>query len=195
MTTDPTFWLIARASGLTAFGLLTASVLAGLLLTGRPFGRAVAPAAVAEIHRVLAFLGLAATGLHGVALVLDRAVEIPLHALVIPGLVPYRTLWSSLGVVAGLVMGLVTASWYVRSRIGAAAWRRIHKASFAAFLLAAAHGVWAGTDTARPWATPVYVGALGLVATALAWRVLTRSGRSRRRSGSRAAAPAAPPAA
>ena len=41
MTHDPTFWLLARASGLTAYALLTATVLAGLVLKSRPFGRAV----------------------------------------------------------------------------------------------------------------------------------------------------------
>ena len=38
MTHDPTFWLLARASGLTAYVLLTLSVLAGLVLKSRPFG-------------------------------------------------------------------------------------------------------------------------------------------------------------
>ena len=41
MRSDPTFWLLARASGLTAYVLLTVSVLAGLVLKSRPFGRAV----------------------------------------------------------------------------------------------------------------------------------------------------------
>ena len=35
MKTDPTFWLLSRASGLTAYGLLTASVLAGPSLLPR----------------------------------------------------------------------------------------------------------------------------------------------------------------
>ena len=34
---DPTFWLLARASGLTAYVVLTLSVLAGLVLKSRPF--------------------------------------------------------------------------------------------------------------------------------------------------------------
>jgi hypothetical protein len=33
MKTDPTFWLLARATGLTAYVLLTASVLAGQITT------------------------------------------------------------------------------------------------------------------------------------------------------------------
>ena len=33
MRHDPTFWLLARASGLTAYVLLTLSILAGLMLS------------------------------------------------------------------------------------------------------------------------------------------------------------------
>ena len=37
---DPTFWILARASGLTAYFLLTLSVLAGLVSSrGRSAGR------------------------------------------------------------------------------------------------------------------------------------------------------------
>ena len=32
MRSDPTFWILARASGLLAYGLLTSSVLAGIVL-------------------------------------------------------------------------------------------------------------------------------------------------------------------
>lgn len=177
--TDPTFWFIARAAGLTAFAVLTLSVLAGLVLSGRPFGRAVKPALIAEVHRVLALLGLGALGVHGAALVLDKSVDIPIQALVIPGLVPYRPVWTALGVTAGLFMMLLVASWNMRTRIGVKNWRRIHKASFLAFLMAAAHGVWAGTDTSQPWALGLYVGAIGLVGTALTWRILMRPKRAR----------------
>ena len=46
MKTDPTFWLLARATGLTAYALLTASVLAGLTVKSRPLGTRVKAAAV-----------------------------------------------------------------------------------------------------------------------------------------------------
>ena len=38
MRSDPTFWILARASGLVAYALLTSSVLAGIVLKARPFG-------------------------------------------------------------------------------------------------------------------------------------------------------------
>ena len=88
MTHDPTFWFLARASGLTAYVLLTASVLAGLVLKSRPFGRALKPAAVTDVHRFLALLGLGAVVLHGITLVLDSTVQISVAALLLPGLSP-----------------------------------------------------------------------------------------------------------
>ena len=87
MKTDPTFWLLARASGLTAYALLTASVLAGLVLKSRPF-RGLKPAAVTDTHRFLALLGLGAIALHGAALLLDRTVHLTPVALLVPGASP-----------------------------------------------------------------------------------------------------------
>ena len=57
MRADPTFWLLARTTGLTAYLLLTTSILAGLVLKSRPF-RSLRPAAVTDTHRFLAMLGL-----------------------------------------------------------------------------------------------------------------------------------------
>ena len=90
MKNDPTFWFLARASGLTAYILLTASVLAGLVLKSRPFGRALKPATVTDLHRFLALLGLGAVALHGITLVLDSTVQISPIALLVPGLSAYR---------------------------------------------------------------------------------------------------------
>ena len=86
MKTDPTFWLLARASGLTAYGLLTASVLAGLVLKSKPFGRALKPASTTDVHRFLALLGLGMLTLHGGTLLLDRTLRMPIAGLFVPGL-------------------------------------------------------------------------------------------------------------
>jgi sulfoxide reductase heme-binding subunit YedZ len=169
---DPTFWIVARASGLTAYVVLTAAVLAGLVLKARPFGRSLSPAAVTDIHRVLALLGLGAIALHGGALVLDRAVEIPLAGLVVPGLVGYRPLWTGAGVVAAELMLLVYCSFPARRWIGTRAWRRLHWTTYPVFVLATVHGLAAGTDSASSWALALYGGAAGSVCAAVAWRVL-----------------------
>lgn len=172
MTHDPTFWFIARATGLTAYVLVTASVLAGLVLKSRVFGRALKPATVTDLHRFLAVLSIGAVLLHGLALVLDSTVHISVAALILPGLSPYRPLPVAVGVIAAELMVLVYASFSVRRRIGAQNWRRLHWATYAIFAAATAHGVLAGTDTT--WARPLYVGSVGAVAAATAWRALAR---------------------
>lgn len=174
MKNDPTFWLLARASGLTAYGLLTASVLAGLVLKARPFGRALKAASTTDIHRFLALLGLGMLAMHGVTLALDRTLHMPLAGLFLPGASPYRPAAVAVGVVAAELMALIYLSFFLRSRIGVRNWRRLHWATYLLFLLATVHGVASGTDSSQPWAHDLYLAAVGTVAFATAWRALGR---------------------
>ena len=174
---DPTFWLLARASGLTAYVLLTLSVLAGLAVKSRPFGKAVKAASATDTHRFLSLLGLGAIALHGFTLVLDRTVHIGLAALLVPGIAAYRPVASGLGVLAAELTAVVIVSFPLRKRIGARAWRRLHWATYAVFAAATAHGLAAGTDTRLPWVFALYLGAVFAVASATAWRALNRPNR------------------
>ena len=174
MKADPTFWLLARASGLTAYVLLTCSVLAGLVLKSRPFGRALKPASVTDVHRFLALLGLGMVVIHGSTLMLDHTLRMPLAGLFVPGASPYRAAAVGLGVVAAELMALIYVSFLLRSKIGARNWRRLHWATYLVFLLATLHGVASGTESAQPWAHDLYLGAVGAVAFATAWRALGR---------------------
>jgi sulfoxide reductase heme-binding subunit YedZ len=169
---DPTFWILARASGLLAYALLTSSVLAGLVLKARPFGTTLKPAAITDLHRFLALLGLGAVSLHGLALVLDTAVPISLADLFVPGLAPYRPLATGLGVLAEELMLIVYASFALRKRIGTRNWRRLHWATYLIFALATVHGLAAGTDSGTTWALALYGAAAGAVIAATAWRAL-----------------------
>ncbi len=181
MNSDPTFWIEARASGMLAFGLLTLSVVAGLVLKSRPFGTALKPATVTDIHRFLALLCLGATGIHGTALILDSTVRIGLLDLLVPGLVSYRPLWVGFGVVAAELMVLVYASFSQRKRIGAKNWRRLHWATYGIFAAMIVHGIMSGTDTTQPWARGMYLGAIGVVVTASVWRALVPPAKPQRR--------------
>jgi methionine sulfoxide reductase heme-binding subunit len=172
MKSDPTFWLLARATGLAAYVLLSVSVLAGLVVKSRPFGRAIKPASATQLHRTLALTSLGALALHGLTLVLDASVEIGALDLLVPGTAPYRPLWTGLGVLAGELMLVVYVSFALRKRIGMRNWRRLHWTTYAAFAAATAHGVMAGTDSSQPWVIGLYLGAIGSVAAATAWRAL-----------------------
>lgn len=171
MKADPTFWLLARASGMTAYALLTASVLAGLVLKARPL-RSLKPAAVTDTHRFLALLALGAVALHGATLLLDRTIHLTPVALVVPGASPYRSLPVGIGMLAAELMLVVYASFSLRKRIGPRNWRRLHWTTYAIFAAATAHGLSSGTDTARPWALATYLAAVGSIVAATVWRAL-----------------------
>ena len=173
---DPTFWLLARATGITAYVFLTLSVLAGLVVKSKPFGKAVKPATAVDLHKALALLGITALVLHGATLVLDETVEIGIGALLVPGLAPYRPLWTGLGVLAGELMVIVYISFALRRRIGQKNWRRLHWATYATFVAATAHGLLAGSDSGQTWALAMYLGAVGAVVCATAWRALVPAG-------------------
>jgi sulfoxide reductase heme-binding subunit YedZ len=173
---DPTFWILARAAGITAYVLLTASVLAGLVVKAKPFGRALRAATAVDLHRTIAVLALTALAVHGTALVLDSTVEISPGALLVPGLAPYRPFWTGFGVVAAELMLVVYASFSLRRFIGQKAWRRLHWATYGLFAAATLHGLGAGSDSGRRWALALYLGALGAVGFAAAWRALAPVG-------------------
>lgn len=172
MKTDPTFWILARASGFTAYALLTSAVLLGLLVKSRPFGRAIKAATATDLHRFVSLLAVGAIVVHGLALVLDKAVPISIQSLFVPGIASYRPFGTGLGVVAAELTVLIIASFSLRRFIGARNWRRLHWATYGTFALATLHGLLTGTDTGRPWATLLYVGAIGAVVAATTWRLL-----------------------
>lgn len=186
---DPTFWIAARSTGLVAYLLLAAVMLMGITLAGRGRVRGVSAGDINEAHRYVSLLALVMTALHGVALVLDRAVDIPVTGLLIPGMVPYRTLWTSLGVVAAWLTVALYASFSVRKTIGPRIWRRLHYAAYGAFTLAAVHGLAAGTDSGKSWAVALYGGTIGAVAGATVWRAgVERKGARARRAAAGAGA-------
>lgn len=162
--TDVSFWwILARASGVAAYALITASMLAGVALRSRLVQRVASPVAKVEWHRVLATLGLAMTAIHGIALVMDDYVAIAPVDLVVPGGVGYRPLWVAAGVLALWLMVIVAVTAGMRRHVGAAVWKPVHLASYAVFVTATAHGVMAGTDSGRPWMAGAYLGAVALV--------------------------------
>ena len=170
MKHDPTFWLIARASGLLAYALVTATVVAGLTVKTRLL-RSVRLASVTDIHRFLSLAALLAVSGHAIALILDETVNVTPLAVVVPGLVPYRTVWSAFGVVTIELMAVIHLSFRLRKRIGVKNWRRLHYASYLVFTAATIHGLLTGTDSSRIWALGIYAIAMGLVVSLTVWRI------------------------
>jgi len=169
-------WYAARASGLTAYGLATASVLFGLASATRAGNPRPGLGVVTDIHRALSLLTLLAIGGHVVFLALDSYARFGPLDLLVPFASWYRPAWTGLGVLAAYLAVAVYASFYIRSRIGYRAWRFFHHAAFGVFGLGTIHGILAGTDSGAVWASTVYAGAIASVALIGAYRLVRGAG-------------------
>ncbi len=182
------WWLAGRAAGVVAMLLIAASVLLGLAMAARVVPSRRRRAAVG-LHRHLALIGLGAIAAHGLLLAGDPWLKAGLRGILVPFAIHYRPLWTSLGIVGGYLAALLGLSFYARRRIGARRWRRLHRLTVVVYVLALAHTLGAGTDTAL---APVRYALLASAAPVLALFVLRvyRSGRSAGHARGARAAPA-----
>jgi methionine sulfoxide reductase heme-binding subunit len=165
-----TLWYTARAGGLLGFALLTASVVLGLGLSGRPRLRHWPRFAVEDVHRFAGLLAGSFVGIHVLALLLDTYVPFSLPQILVPGTASYRPLATALGVVAlELLAALAIANRY-RKRLSYRYWRRTHYLNFAVWVLALVHGITSGTDSGTLWAVTLYAVAAAMVAGLVVWR-------------------------
>ncbi len=141
----PVAWLLARAAGLVAFALLTASVTLGLALSTKLLGTRRGKMLLGW-HQTLMWTALAMVVLHMVALLFDPTIHFGLAAVLLPGAAPWRPLPVAGGIVAAWLMLVLAASFHVRRRIGQRRWRLMHYATFGAFAIGLYHALNVGSD-------------------------------------------------
>jgi hypothetical protein len=148
--TSQLWWFTARASGIVAWVLVTASVLWGLALSTKTLGRRPRPSWLLDLHRFLGGCAVVFTGVHVAAIMADSYV----HFGLVDVLVPLASSWHPLAVAWGIV-GLylllaVEITSLLRSRLPKRVWRATHFLSFPLFAVATIHGLASGTDAATP---------------------------------------------
>lgn len=159
-------WLGIRASGITAWGLLTAVVLWGLLLRTRLLGNAAPPPRLLNMHRWLGTLALAVLFIHLALLLVDPVVKFTVPQILIPGLAPWEPLAVGLGTVALWFMLPVSVVGRIRNKLGkhGATWfKRSHLLAYSAWPLATAHYVMAGTDALSNWSIMILIAGSALL--------------------------------
>ncbi len=142
-------WFLARAAGIVAWLLLTASVLWGVLLSTKAFPTRRRPAWLLDLHRWLGGLTVGFVAAHLAALAVDDAVSFSIADLLVPGAASWRTGAVALGVVACWLLVLVQITSLAMRRIPKRVWRAVHLVSYAAFWLTSLHASFAGTDRDR----------------------------------------------
>jgi sulfoxide reductase heme-binding subunit YedZ len=91
---------------------------------------------------------------------------------------PYRPLWTGIGVVAGYIAFALGLTFYARRRIGPARWRKTHRLIVVVYVLGAVHALGAGSDGAGIWLRGIVVVTAGPIAAL--WGARSRRGARRR---------------
>lgn len=164
-------WYFSRATGVVALVLLTGIIVLGVLGPLRVSTELWPRFAIRTVHRDLALLSLLVIAIHVITITADTYVSVPLSAAVLPFGSSYSPFWTGLGAVAfDLMLALVVTS-LLRNRLGFRTWRFVHWSAYAAWPLAVAHGIAAGTDSSQPWALAGTVICVAVVAVAVAMRL------------------------
>ncbi|MGO9905485.1 MAG: hypothetical protein ACLP4R_01985 [Solirubrobacteraceae bacterium] len=174
------FWITSRAAGFAALVLASLAVSLGLLMSTKLLkGRTTE---LRTAHDTLALSTIAAIVVHAAALLADSYVHFSVADITIPFLSSYKTIWTSIGIVAGWGLALLGLSYYARRWVGAVRWRKLHRFTALAWLAGLVHALGEGTDAGQVW----FLAMIALVAIPALGLLLTRLGRS-------AGAGAAPP--
>lgn len=143
------FWITSRAAGGAALLLASAAVAVGLMVSAKR--KDSNKRDLRAIHEALSLTTLAMVALHGLALLGDSYLNPGLAGIAIPFVGFYRPLWTGLGIVTGYGLALLGLSYYLRDRVGAARWRKLHRLTAVFWVLAVVHTIGAGTDAAQLW--------------------------------------------
>ncbi|HET7486696.1 MAG TPA: ferric reductase-like transmembrane domain-containing protein [Acidimicrobiales bacterium] len=190
------WWYVARAGGLTAWWLITASVIWGLLLSTRVANGKPRPAWLLDLHRFLGALAVVFTAIHVGGLVADSWSHFGWSQVLVPLTSSWRPVAVAWGVVAFYVLLAVEASSLLVRHLPRRLWRAVHRASFGLFVLAGAHALTAGSEAGNPAVRWSAVLASGIVGSLVVYRLarprrLTRSRPPRPPHTSATAAPLA----
>ncbi len=183
---SPMLWYLNRGTGFVLLGLLTATLLLGVLSAGRRGGGRVPTFVNQYLHRYLSVLAVVLLAGHVAAAVADEYVDIRWYDAVLPWGSAYEPLWMAFGAVAFDLVALVMVTSLLRGRISPRAWRLVHLTAYLAWGTAVVHGIGIGTDSSETWARRVTIVCCTLVGLALLLRLVLLAVAGRRRARGRA---------
>lgn len=175
------WWLISRASGVLALGLISLTVVLGLTMAAKALRRPAVKRTVATLHEHLALISLVAIGAHGLSLLGDHWLRPGWQGITIPFTLGYRPAATGIGIIAGYLAVLLGPSFYLRRHIGARRWRSMHRGILIVWVLSAIHALGAGTDGGQVWLRAIVLVPVAPIAYLLVVR-LTGSERVSRRA-------------
>jgi predicted ferric reductase len=143
---DKLWWYVARSGGIVAWVLLALSVLVGLALSTKVFGKHPRPNWLLDLHRFLGGLAVVFTAVHVLAILFDSFVNITLANVFVPFTGSWHPGAVAWGIVTMYALLAVEITSLLRRQLSKAAWRATHYLSFPLFATATIHVLTAGTD-------------------------------------------------
>jgi sulfoxide reductase heme-binding subunit YedZ len=165
---DLEFWFIARITGLTAFAVLSLSVLSGEALRTSVLDFLAKNRAIRKLHDFTTPLWLPLAVAHVVALLVDKTARIHPIDVFVPFLTDYGQLAIGLGTLSLDIILIVTLTSWLRSHMNNTLWTWIHRTSYIGFVAIFFHAALSGTDFDAPlvsalaWSTAAGLGILGV---------------------------------
>jgi sulfoxide reductase heme-binding subunit YedZ len=145
------WWLASRASGVVALLLVTISVGIGLTMSAKLLRKRGLGPQLTAVHEQTALAGLIAIAIHAVTLLGDPWLHPSVAGISVPFAMSYRTFFTGLGVIGAWLAALLGLSYYFRRYVGAARWRKAHRATIVVYVLGLIHTIGAGTDASTAW--------------------------------------------
>ena len=166
------WWYIARASGIVAWVLVTASVVWGLILSTR-LTRRPKPAWFLDLHRFLGGLSVVFVGVHLAGLVADNYTHFGLASLLVPLASAWHPVAVAWGVVGMYLLLAIEITSLLMRRLPRRLWRAVHFTSFGLFALTTVHALTAGSDAGSVAMQWFALGSCAVVAFLTSVRILS----------------------
>jgi len=181
------YWLASRGLGVGALVLLSLSVGVGLALSVRISRAPGIAATLKRQHEALSLAGLVMIAAHGLTLLGDPYLRPGLAGIALPFAMASQPAWTGVGIIGGWLAAIIGLSFYARRWIGNRAWRRLHRWTFAVYVLSIAHTLGSGSDARSTWLLYIVLVTLAPVALLTLYRVWPTKRRAAPRRGQRPA--------
>ena len=166
-------WSLIRASGFSAYLLLTLSIIAAVMYSGKMIsGRW--KASFQLFHQFASWLGFLFELFHGIMLLFDKYEPYSLKGILIPFYADHQPILSGIGTISLYVILLILLTSDFMKLIGKKIWRFIHYLAIPAYILALFHGVFLGTDSSEIWVVIFYASSIILLFALLFVRIFTQ---------------------
>ena len=167
----PGWWLTARASGLVTLTLVALNISLGLAMASR-----LVPAkggwrkAALKWHEHLAWAALGMLVLHGVAIAFDPTLHTNFAGVLVPGVLGWHIIGTSIGIVTGWLMLVLSLTFYARRRLGGLRWRKAHRLMPLIWLGGMVHALNGGSDVSNVVVLAILGAPFSVIAALLAVR-------------------------